>query len=242
MKILAIDTTSRVGSVALLRDGTSGSERLFSPLRGHGGTLLEELDTLLREAGATLADIDLFVACSGPGSFTGLRVGLATARALAWARGRPSTGIGSLEALAAAGAVGGIVSPVIDARKSEVYAAAYRCTVGLGGEPGWPETVLEPAVVSPAAWTARIAELGLAEPIRFVGSGVEAYPEHFGPQVEAVQIRASVLGKLAFLLTRRAGGADALPPAAPRYVRPSEAEVKFGQAPAHDPMDNLTSS
>jgi tRNA threonylcarbamoyladenosine biosynthesis protein TsaB len=111
--VLSFDTATAEGSVALLRDGALLGER-----RTRAAALLAAADELLREAGAAPSDLDRLVVGIGPGSFTGLRVGLAAARGLALGRELPTAGVSSLAALAAA-APGAL--PVIDARRREIF-------------------------------------------------------------------------------------------------------------------------
>ncbi len=111
--ILAFDTATRVATSALVRDGEVLGERVSTAV-----TLLEEVDDLLRAAGAAPGDLDALAVGTGPGSFTGVRIGLATARGLALSLGIPAAGVSTLDALAA-GAPGAL--PVIDARRREVF-------------------------------------------------------------------------------------------------------------------------
>jgi tRNA threonylcarbamoyladenosine biosynthesis protein TsaB len=113
MLILAFDTATDVATSALVSDGEVLGERVSRAV-----TLLEDVDALVRQAGAHTSDIDALAVGIGPGSFTGVRVGLATARGLALALGVPVAGVSTLDALAA-GAPGAL--PVIDARRREVF-------------------------------------------------------------------------------------------------------------------------
>jgi tRNA threonylcarbamoyladenosine biosynthesis protein TsaB len=114
--ILAFDTASRVATSAIIRDGETLAERDSTP-----GRVLEDVDELLREAAVEPASLDALVVGTGPGSFTGLRMGLAAARGLAFALELPVAGVSTLDALAA-GAPGAL--PVIDARRREVFTLA----------------------------------------------------------------------------------------------------------------------
>jgi tRNA threonylcarbamoyladenosine biosynthesis protein TsaB len=113
MLILAFDTATDVATSALVDDGEVLGERA-----SRAATLLEDVDALLRQAGAHTRELGALAVGTGPGSFTGVRVGLATARGLALALGVPVAGVSTLDALAA-GAPGAL--PVIDARRGEVF-------------------------------------------------------------------------------------------------------------------------
>ena len=143
MLILAFDTATDVATSALVSDGEVVGERTSRAV-----TVLEDIDALLRQAGAHTRELDGIVVGIGPGSFTGIRIGLATARGLALALGVPVAGVSTLDALAA-GAPEAV--PVIDARRGEVFV--------LQGEP----RVLAPA------------ELELATGTVCVGSGAVRY-------------------------------------------------------------------
>jgi tRNA threonylcarbamoyladenosine biosynthesis protein TsaB len=113
MLILAFDTATDVATSALVDDGEVLGERSSRAV-----TLLEDVDALVRQAGVRTADVDALAVGIGPGSFTGVRIGLATARGIALALGIPAAGVSTLDALAA-GAPGAV--PVIDARRREVF-------------------------------------------------------------------------------------------------------------------------
>jgi tRNA threonylcarbamoyladenosine biosynthesis protein TsaB len=147
MLILAFDTATDVATSALVDDGEVLGERVSRAV-----TLLEDVDALLRQAGARTGDLDGLAVGIGPGSFTGVRIGLATARGLALGLDIPVAGVSTLEALAA-GAPG--ATPVIDARRREVFV--------LQDEP----RVILPSDLHPAAG------------VLLVGSGAVRYRELF---------------------------------------------------------------
>jgi tRNA threonylcarbamoyladenosine biosynthesis protein TsaB len=143
MLILAFDTATDVATSALVDDGEVLGERVSRAV-----TLLEDVDALLRQAGAHTGELEALAVGIGPGSFTGVRMGLATARGIALALGIPAAGVSTLDALAA-GAPGAV--PVVDARRREVF-------VLLG----------DPRVVAPE-------ELGITPGSTYIGSGAVRY-------------------------------------------------------------------
>src|SRR5688500_13646290 len=124
MRILALDTTTRAGSCALARDGRVVRELASDAAAPPASRLPGDLVTLLEREGVALAEIDVYAVATGPGSFTGLRVGIATMQGLALAAGKPLVGVSALDALAA---VAGFarVATWMDAWRGEVYAALY---------------------------------------------------------------------------------------------------------------------
>ena len=124
MRLLAIDTTGQFGSIALAEDGIVVAERLLHSPEGFGHLLFGAIEEMLLQQSWDLAAIDGFAGAAGPGSFTGVRVGLAAVKGLAEATGKPAYAISNLQALAALGN-SGLRATVIDARRGEVYAALY---------------------------------------------------------------------------------------------------------------------
>ncbi len=133
MLILALESSAKAASVALVRDGRLlGQSTQISALT-HSRTLLPMAEDLLKNCELTTGDVDLFAVAHGPGSFTGIRIGVSTVKGLAWATDKPCVGVSTLEALAWHGlAAGGIVCPVMDARRSQVYNALFEIR---GGKP-----------------------------------------------------------------------------------------------------------
>jgi len=124
LTILAIDTTSEFGSLALSRDGQIVAERVLHSPDGFAHVLFQAISELLRTASIPLEDIDIFAAASGPGSFTGVRVGLAAVKGLAEAEGKRAYGISTLRALSCLGS-GNTRAAILDARRGEVFAGIY---------------------------------------------------------------------------------------------------------------------
>lgn len=155
MHVLAIHTATAVCGVALTSDDrVAGEIQLYGP-KQHSEHLLRLIDGLCTQTGIPLTSIDIIAVTAGPGSFTGLRVGISTAQGLAMALKRPLVGVSTLEALAAqAYSPGRHVCPMIDARKQQVYTCLYRYA-----ETGTLQIVVPETVTAPERW---IAELPMA--------------------------------------------------------------------------------
>ena len=134
--VLSIDTTQEFGSMALVRGEVCLEETVLHAPGGFAHVLYGHLSELLRRNGIALEEIGCFAAAAGPGSFTGVRVGLACVKGLAEALGRPAAGISNLRALATFGTAR-LRAPVLDARRGEIYGAVYDDR----GELRNPETV-----------------------------------------------------------------------------------------------------
>ncbi len=131
MITLAFESSAKAASVALVRDGSLVSQ--YSQCSGltHSRTLLPMAEDLLKNAELKLSDIDLFAVAHGPGSFTGIRIGVSTVKGLCWGAEKPCIGVSTLEAMAwHALAAGGLVCPVMDARRAQVYNALFRIEDG----------------------------------------------------------------------------------------------------------------
>ncbi len=124
MNVLAFDTTRREGSLALWLGDAIAEAVLVEAPDGFGSVLYQQIDALLARHETTLAEMDGFAAASGPGSFTGIRVGLSAVKALAEIHGEPAVAVSNLKAIAAAGS-GELRIPLLDARRGEVFAAGY---------------------------------------------------------------------------------------------------------------------
>jgi len=142
MLVLALDTTSEYGGAALLRDFECLSEEHSQSAEGYSVTLFQMVDRLIEKAGAKgavpirgLADIDLYAVANGPGSFTGIRVGLAATQAWAKAFSRPAFGVSVLDAMVdEAHPDTDLAIPILDARRSELYRGVFRRSSAAGHE------------------------------------------------------------------------------------------------------------
>ncbi len=131
MLILAFESSAKPASAALVRDGKLLSQSMQVSALTHSRTLLPMAEDLLKNTGVTLAEVDAFAVAQGPGSFTGVRIGVSTVKGLCWGAEKPCIGVSTLEAMAWHGlAAGGIVCPVMDARRSQVYNALFRIEDG----------------------------------------------------------------------------------------------------------------
>ena len=223
--LLTIQTASPAGSIAL----TSG-ERLLAELnldvrKTPTEWLLQSIEDLLDKTDVKKADLDAIAVVQGPGSFTGLRVGLATAKGLSLATGCPLLGISSLHCLAMQLPFAGLpVCVMLDARKQEVYTASYRW------EGGYPHPVTEERVVGPDLLLA-----GVSSETLYVGNGALLYRTlivrklggraHFAPAFMNLP-RAAGAAALA-LRDWEAGRTSTADELLPNYLRPSEAELNL---------------
>ena len=213
MRILAVDTSSERGSVCVV-DGHEvlGEVRLASSMQ-HTERLFRAVEFLFQHLPFQLADIDLFAAARGPGSFTGLRVGLAAMEGFAAAHGKPAAGVTTLEALAwKTGIEDSLIVPAIDARRGEVYGAVYRRTgTSLIEEQS-------PVVLKPAEWLASLPR----QPLVFCGDGANRYRSEVltepGWNIHSMDLYlASTVAELAASQNRG--------PLQPLYVRKTDAEI-----------------
>jgi len=167
MNILAIDTSALTASAAILADGILIGEISTTTKLTHSQTIMPMIDELLKRVSLDITDIDLFACSEGPGSFTGLRIGIGTIKGLAYGLGKPVVGISTLEALAHNIDVTDLViCPVMDARRGQVYNGLYRYNNDK------IECITEPRALS-------VEELceELTEKTIFVGDGVNVHRE-----------------------------------------------------------------
>jgi tRNA threonylcarbamoyladenosine biosynthesis protein TsaB len=170
--ILALDTSHTRGSVAVARGDEVLSEVLFDASDTHSATLMPAVDFCLRSAKVELGGVDLFAVVSGPGSFTGLRIGAATIKGFAAVHRRPVVPVTSLEVLAAAFPfVEKPVLPLIDARRGEVYGALFRVDEGL------PRELIAPFSAEPERVQDVLMGGGFTESVVVCGTGSVRYRE-----------------------------------------------------------------
>jgi tRNA threonylcarbamoyladenosine biosynthesis protein TsaB len=176
--ILAIETATRAGSVAVAKGREVLSSRVGDATVSHSANLIELIDQVLHDAGAKLSEINLFAAAVGPGSFTGLRIGLATVKALANCTGRRVSGVSTLAAIAHASGLDGEVVSLLPAGRGEVFAQRFAT------EQGSVEPIDTAAHLSPGAL---LEKYGHLERVTWAGEGA-------GQQVELLHAWAEDKG------------------------------------------------
>ncbi len=224
MKILAFETSAKAASVALTQEGKLLGECYQNTGLTHSQTLMVMAQDLLQQCGVAISQLDAVAVAKGPGSFTGVRIGVAAAKGLAWGAELPCVGVSTLSAMAAGlGAWQGYVCPVMDARRSQVYNALFHVDCGKYTR------IREDRAIS-------LQELGedvknLSQPIFLVGDGsvlcyntlLEAVPALVRPPEHRMHQRAVGVA----LEAQRMMHEGAIPPAAelvPNYLRLSQAE------------------
>lgn len=221
MWILALDTSTREGSAALARDGEVVAASTGDPSRTHGERLPGDLQALAGSAGVSLSAMDRFAVSSGPGSFTGLRVGLATIQALALVHQRSVIQVSTLEALARTPGPGDFVLSWMDGHRRDVFAALYDRRAGTclaGPQVGSPAEILE-------AWRPKLAP----RRVDAVGDGVGAtralLAEHLGPAAVLVDTPPPLAPLIARIAFERQDRGIAPHAVQPLYVRRPDAVI-----------------
>lgn len=179
MNILALDTCLGACSVAVLVDDVPAATIVEAMTRGHQERLGGMVAEAMADALLGFVDLDRIAVTIGPGSFTGLRVGLAFAKGLALASGRPWVGIGTLEAMAASAGGAGVVAACLDAGRGQVYLQVF-----VDGR-----AVTDPEVLSRDVVGARLSSVWTTGPLRLVGSGAALLAE-LAPGAEVIALTA----------------------------------------------------
>ncbi|MFO7962389.1 MAG: tRNA (adenosine(37)-N6)-threonylcarbamoyltransferase complex dimerization subunit type 1 TsaB [Desulfobacterales bacterium] len=225
MKILAVDTSTKRLNVCISEGETVRAEISCDTNETHSKTIMPAIDSLLRAVKWDLSTIDGFAVTQGPGSFTGIRIGIAAVKGLASAVGKPVVGISTLEVLAyQAGGFSGPVCAMLDARKNEVFSGFFRW---LDNRP----CRMENETVGPIKKVLDVID----EPCLFIGSGAKLYePEivrHTGslavfPPLHDHAVRSSMVGRIGYMkfCSTTALGASEI---RPTYLRPPDAVLKI---------------
>ncbi|MCJ7615839.1 MAG: tRNA (adenosine(37)-N6)-threonylcarbamoyltransferase complex dimerization subunit type 1 TsaB [Desulfobacterales bacterium] len=225
MKILAVDTATKSCSVAIVEKESIIAEITLSIKQTHSKHLMEMIDTVLNMSGLTVSELDGFAVTRGPGSFTGLRIGISSIKGFAMASGKPIVGVSSLDSLAMQCCFSSyLVSPLLDARKGEVYFSRYRF------ENGHLKKEVREQAITPVE-----AVCDINEPCLFVGDAVKNYQNkikdeigdlaHFAPPYQNT-IRASTVGHLS-LAKFEINDTDDNSLFTPYYIRKSLAELSL---------------
>lgn len=218
MLILALESSAKAASVALVENEKIVAQ--YSQCSGltHSRTLLPMVDDMLRNTENTIAGVDLIAVAHGPGSFTGIRIGVSTVKGLAWASDKMCVGVSTLEAMAWHGvSAGGIICPVMDARRSQVYNALFKI------KDGGPVRMCDDRAVSLEALAAEVSDKN----VFLVGDGAEltaSYLKNAGIDCRIAPqniLYQSAWGVAMAAIGKTPGTADDLLPV---YLRLSQAE------------------
>lgn len=229
MNILAIDTSNLPLSVAVTTEDKVLAECTFNVERNHSIRLIPTIDILLQEVCLTPADLDLFVVARGPGSYTGVRIGVTTAKSLAFSVGKPLVGVSSLLAIAhQVPYFDGIVLPLFDARRKRMYTAGYEYRQGI-----WEEVIRE-QVLHVDALIEELKERGRSA--LFLGDDVRVFRDqlmntlgeqaHFLPMSYQLP-RAAHIAQIGYRL-HQAGHQEDLA-FEPTYLQQTEAEANLSK-------------
>lgn len=228
MKILAIETSTMLGGVAVMDNNTLIAESRINVRTTHSERLLTEIDHILSLSNLTIRDIDVFGIAIGPGSFTGLRVGLSTVKGLVYATGAKLVAVPSLEAFAWNGAFSPYpVCPLLDARRKEVYAGIFR----------WSgDDFVREMAERPIAMDDLLA--GITGTTLFLGEGAVIYGDMIRERLQEKAVFGSPSqmvpspANTAHLALLKAGKGEFADPVSlsPLYIRRSEAEMKAEKA------------
>ena len=222
MKILGIDTSTPIGSVALIDDGNIVAEHTLNIVQAHSSRLMPAIDTVLKWGEITPDALDGCSVGIGPGSFTGIRIGVATAKSLCYAVDKPIVGVSTLESIAYnLRLTNGLVCPILDARRSEVYGSIFR------GGADWQRLTDDLCLSIDDFLDELNKHILLDLPILFVGDGLSTYGDtiherlgdavHFADTIFNVP-RGATIAKLGAQRLGQ-GDSDSYWTLVPNYVR-----------------------
>lgn len=237
MKLLCVDTSGPASGAAVISDGKLVAEVTLNCGLNHSQTIMPSVEYVLESAELKPSDIDMFAAVVGPGSFTGVRIGVCAVKGLARAVNKPCIAVDSLEALAAnAAPFDGTVAAILDARRQQVYCAAFIC-----GNGNRPERILDDDVIPISEFFDKLPGTGK---LYFTGDGIDTYlnaiNERFGERAVIAPphlgvLRAGAAGMLAIGMTDEAMDANDL---RPKYLRAPQAErernARIGTVKTHE--------
>jgi tRNA threonylcarbamoyladenosine biosynthesis protein TsaB len=230
MKILAIDTSTMLGGIAIMDESLLIAESRFNVRSTHSERLMTEIEHCLKQSGVKISDIDIFAVAAGPGSFTGLRIGLSTVKGFSYATGKPIVSVPSFEALAWNFPCSKYpVCTMFDARKKEVYAALFKW-----GEENFTRLINERAA-KPEDFACDMLRIAHDDKFIFAGEGAALYRDKIIEVIGGKAIFASPEktvpspANVAVLGFKKAKAGDFSEPITliPMYIRKSEAETKW---------------
>ena len=247
MIILAVDSSSKVATVALIKDEKLLGEITLNDKKEHSVILMNIIQDLLKHNNLSIDDIDGYVVSKGPGSFTGLRIGMATIKGLSFGSSKPYVSVSSLDALAlSVSNFDGIICPIMDALRNSVYTSLYKGHSNLGNYTNKLESSdnknelsisLEKLLDYSALDIDDLIELikDKKEKVIFIGDGVDKYkdyliencPNCYFPPNHLNLVRASSLGELGSMLLRNGNFDD--PNSSPFYLKKPQAEREYEQ-------------
>ena len=222
MKILALDSTAVVGTVALCEDQTLIAQYTLNTGNTHSQTLLPMIESALHSAEWEIDDLDLLAVSNGPGSFTGVRIGVATVKGLAFGKDIPCAGVSTLEALAYnLRYFNGILCPVMNARRAQVYNALFSC------ERGVLTRLCPDRAIAIAELDAELA--AMQQPVYLVGDGYDITTRGFAqtaitPVPEELRVQSGYSVAMCGLAAYQRGETTDDTSLAVIYLRPSQAE------------------
>jgi tRNA threonylcarbamoyladenosine biosynthesis protein TsaB len=227
MTILAIDTSNYALGVALLEDGQVLGEYITNLKRNHSVRIMPAIQTLMKDCGRVPTDLTKVIVAKGPGSYTGVRIGVTIAKTLAWTLNVPLVGISSLKVLAGAGRYfNGWVAPLFDARRGQVYTGLFQFNNGES------ETVEQDQLVMLAEWAAKLKEA--SQQILFVGNDLQIHRAMIEEILGSQAVFAAITehnprpSELALLGMDKQG--EDIHSFVPNYIRLAEAEAKWLEA------------
>ncbi len=218
MIVLGLDTSLAACSAAITRDGETLAAISESMLRGHQERLAILVQETVQAAGLAFTDVDRVGVTVGPGSFTGLRVGLAFAKGLGLALSKPCIGVGTLEALAASDPGPGLTCAVIDGKRGQVYLQMFDGQAGGGGA-----ALMAPDALPLEIAAARLAELWRGGPVRVTGPGAALLAD-LSPEIVVIDRIAPDPAAICRLAAVRP-----VAPARPLYLRAPDAKLPGGR-------------